>query len=99
MARRFFEDAAGPSSSMPAVTAAVPFSAAHLQHINGARQATPPFNVAQMSPKPLDELWKARGSPRLDSVRSPAPAAWAAEFGSAGHAVLGAVERQLHQNG
>ena len=85
---------------MPAVTAAVPFSAVHLQIVNGSRQATPPFNVApQMSPEPLDELWKAHGSPRLDSVRSPAPAAWAAEFGSVGHAVSGAVERQLHQNG
>lgn len=99
MARRFFENAAGPSSSIPAVTPAVPFSAVHLQNINGSRQATPSFNAAQMSSEPLDELWKARGSPRLDSVRSPVPAAWAAGFGSAGHAVSSAVERQLHQNG
>lgn len=99
MARRFFENAVGPSSSMPAVAAAVPFSAAHLQSLGGSRQITPPVvSVAQKSPEPLESLWKSRESPQLENNLSYAPAAWTAEFGIAGPATPGVLERQLRQN-
>lgn len=99
MARRFFENAAGPSSFMPAVTAAVPFSVAHMQSINGARHATQPFvGAAKMPPEPLNELWKARGSPRVENSQSPVPTAWIAEFGATGAIPPGALEHQSLRN-
>jgi hypothetical protein len=95
MARQFFENAVGPLPFIPAVTAAVPFSTAHIQSINGPRQ--PFVSAAKKSPEPLDELWKGRGSPRVESDQSPAPAAWTAEFGITGAATLGALDHQPPQ--